>query len=309
MRFLITGGAGFLGSHLCDRLLIEGHSVTCIDNLCTGDIQNISHIKSDNFEFINYDVTNYLNVDGKVDFVLHFASPASPSDYLGMPIQTLKVGAIGTYNTLGLVKTKKAGFLLASTSEVYGDPLVNPQPETYWGNVNPIGARGVYDEAKRYAEALTLAYHKVHKLNTKIARIFNTYGPRLRPNDGRMISTFITQALKNKPITISGNGKQTRSLIYIDDQIEGIFRLIFSDKNEPINIGNPQETSVLQVAKLILELTNSKSKFVFLPLPVDDPKVRCPNIEKARRFLDWEPKISLHEGLIKTINYIEKKLG
>lgn len=299
---LITGGAGFIGSHLCDRLIAEGNRVICMDNLITGSLDNIQYLlKNNKFRFIEHNVTKYIDVRGRVDYILHFASPASPVDYLKLPIQTLKVGSLGTHNALGLAKAKKAVFLLASTSEVYGDPLEHPQKETYWGNVNCVGPRGVYDEAKRFAEAITMAYCRVHKINTKIVRIFNTYGPRMRKNDGRAIPTFLSQALNNEPITIYGKGLQTRSFCYVDDLVDGICRLLFSSINEPINLGNPNETTILEIARKIIALTQSKSKIVFQPLPIDDPKVRCPDITKAKRFLKWQPKIHLDAGLKKTI--------
>ncbi len=309
MRFVVTGGAGFLGSHLCDRLLKEGHQVVCIDNLITGNVRNIAHIHTKAFEFFHYDVTNFLYVDGPVDFVVHFASPASPIDYMELPIQTLKVGAMGTHKALGLAKAKKAGFLLASTSEVYGDPQINPQTEDYWGNVNPIGPRGVYDEAKRFAEALTMAYHRYHGLDTRIVRIFNTFGPRMRPNDGRVVPAFIAQALRGEPLTVFGQGTQTRSFVYVDDEVEGIYRLIRSNIHDPVNIGNPHELTVLEFARLILELTESPSAIVFKELPVDDPKVRCPDISQARAKLGWEPKVTTREGLIHTIAYFRELLS
>ena len=308
-RTLITGGAGFLGSHLCDKLLEKGHSVICMDNLLTGSTANIAHIKSDDFRFIRYDVTNYVYVEGPLDYVLHFASPASPIDYMELPIQTLKVGSIGTHHTLGLAKEKGATFLIASTSEVYGDPLIHPQPETYWGNVNPIGPRGVYDEAKRFAEAITMAYHRYHGVDTRIVRIFNTFGPRMRINDGRAVPTFIAQALDNEDITVFGDGSQTRSFTYITDEIEGFIKLIESDITEPVNIGNPFEMSVLDLAEAIIRLTGSKSKIVFRDLPLDDPKVRQPDITRAREELGWEPKVGWEEGLKKTIAYFRKTLG
>ncbi|MBL7959078.1 SDR family oxidoreductase [bacterium] len=303
MRIVVTGGAGFLGSHLCDRLLAEGHEVISIDNLITGSIANIEHIRNENFSFIFYDVTNYLYVDGQVDFVFHFASPASPIDYLELPIQTLKVGSLGTHKALGLAKHKNAGFLLASTSETYGDPLINPQHEEYWGNVNPVGPRGVYDEAKRFAEAMTMAYHTFHKVDTRIVRIFNTYGPRNRANDGRVVPSFINQAIRNEPITVFGEGKQTRSFCYVSDLIDGIYRLMKSDEHWPVNIGNPNEMTILQFAEIIIELTNSKSKIIHKPLPQDDPAVRRPDISKAKRVLGWEPKVDIREGLSKTIEF------
>jgi len=308
-KVIITGGAGFLGSHLCDRFIAEGDKVICIDNLITGSADNIAHLFGNpNFQFIHHDVTNYIYVPGEVDYILHFASPASPIDYLQLPIQTLKVGSLGTHKALGLAKAKKARFLLASTSEVYGDPLIHPQTEDYWGNVNPIGLRGVYDEAKRFAEAMTMAYHRYHGVDTRIVRIFNTYGPRMRINDGRAIPAFITQALKNDDVTVFGDGSQTRSVCYVDDQIEGIFRLLMSDITTPINIGNPDEISMLDLAQEIIKLTNSKSKIVYRDLPEDDPKVRQPDITKARNFLKWEPKYNRLEGLKKTIEYFKQKL-
>jgi len=303
-RILITGGAGFLGSHLCDRFIGEGHEVVCIDNLITGNRDNIAHLFGDpKFKFIHHDVTEYLYVAGPLDYVLHLASPASPIDYLELPIQTLKVGAMGTHKVLGLAKDKKARFFLASTSEVYGDPLVHPQPESYWGNVNPIGPRGVYDEAKRFAEALVMAYHRVHKMETRIARIFNTYGPRMRPQDGRVVSNFIMQALRGEPLTVYGDGSQTRSFCYADDLVEAIARLLFSDETQPVNIGNPLEMSVLELAKLVQEISGSEVGIVMKPLPTDDPKVRQPDISRAREILGWEPSVDLREGLEKTINY------
>jgi len=303
-RILITGGAGFLGSHLCDRFIGEGNEVICVDNLITGNRDNIAHLFGDpRFKFIQYDVTEYLYVAGPLDFVLHFASPASPIDYLELPIQTLKVGAMGTHKVLGLAKDKKARFLLASTSEVYGDPLLHPQPESYWGNVNPIGPRGVYDEAKRFAEALAMAYHRVHGMETRIARIFNTFGPRMRPRDGRVVSNFITQALEGKPLTVYGDGGQTRSFCYVDDLVEAITRLLFSDFTEPVNLGNPQEMTVLELAELVQKLSGKQVGIVMEPLPTDDPKIRRPDISRAREALGWEPKVSLEEGLAKTIEY------
>jgi dTDP-glucose 4,6-dehydratase len=308
MKSLVTGGAGFLGSHLCDYLLEKGHEVICIDNLITGNVKNIEQIKSERtkserFTYIRHDVTKPIYFGDKIDFIFHLASPASPIDYLDLPIPTLKVGALGTYNMLGLAKEQGARFLLASTSEVYGDPLVNPQPETYWGNVNPIGPRGVYDEAKRYAEAITMAYHRYHGINTRIVRIFNTYGPRMRINDGRIVPNFLKQALSGEDITVYGDGSQTRSFCYVSDLIEGIYRLMMSDYAEPVNIGNPEEMSVLEFAKVIIEITGSKSKIIYEKLPVDDPKVRRPDISKARQLLGWEPKVKLREGLSKTIEY------
>ncbi len=308
-RTLVTGGAGFLGSHLCEYLLDKGHEVICMDNLITGSKQNISGIKSGNFRFVNHNVSEFIKLDGNLDYILHFASPASPIDYLELPIQTLKVGALGTHNTLGLAKAKKAVFLLASTSEVYGDPLVHPQPEEYWGNVNPIGPRGVYDEAKRFAEAITMAYHRVHGINTKIVRIFNTYGPRMRIKDGRAIPNFLTQALTGKDLTVYGNGSQTRSFCFVSDLIEGICRLLISEQNEPVNIGNPNEMTIQNLADKILQATGSKSKIIQVPLPEDDPKTRQPNITLAKILLDWEPKVSLDEGLKPTLKYFKVQLS
>ena len=308
-RTLITGGAGFLGSHLSEYLLNKGHEVVCMDNLITGSKQNISGIKSGNFHFINHNVSEFIELDGDLDYILHFASPASPIDYLELPIQTLKVGALGTHNALGVAKAKNATFLLASTSEVYGDPLVHPQPEEYWGNVNPIGPRGVYDEAKRFAEAITMAYHRTHGVNTKIVRIFNTYGPRMRINDGRAIPNFLKQALTGDDLTIYGNGSQTRSFCYVSDLVEGIYRLLMSDQHEPVNIGNPVEMTIQQMADKILQATQSQSKIVQVPLPEDDPKTRQPNITLAKKLLDWEPKVSLDEGLESTLAYFKQQIN
>ncbi len=303
------GGAGFLGSHLCDRLLAEGHSVICIDNLITGDTANISHLfGNDRFRFVNHDITNYIFIEGPVNNVLHFASPASPIDYLKLPIQTLKVGSLGTHKALGLAKAKGARFLIASTSEVYGDPLVHPQQESYWGNVNPIGFRGVYDEAKRFSEAMTMAYHRFHNVDTRIVRIFNTYGPRMRINDGRAIPAFMSQALRKEDVTVFGDGSQTRSVCYVDDLIDGIFRLLNSTITEPVNIGNPDEIPMLQLAKEIIQLTGSSSKIVFRDLPEDDPKIRQPDITKARTLLSWTPKVNRMEGLKKTLEYFKTKV-
>jgi len=307
-RTLVTGGAGFLGSHLCEYFLNKGHEVVCMDNLITGSKDNISGLKSENFHFVEHNVSEFINLEGELDFILHFASPASPIDYLELPIQTLKVGALGTHNALGLAKAKKATFLLASTSEVYGDPLVHPQPEEYWGNVNPIGPRGVYDEAKRFAEAITMAYHRTHAVNTKIVRIFNTYGPRMRVNDGRAIPNFLKQALTGKDLTIYGEGSQTRSFCFVSDLIEGIYRLLNSDQNEPINIGNPNEMSIKEMAEKILQATGSKSKIAHVPLPEDDPKIRQPDITRARKYLNWEPAVSLDEGLQSTLEYFKEQL-
>ncbi|HVO32991.1 MAG TPA: UDP-glucuronic acid decarboxylase family protein [Elusimicrobiota bacterium] len=309
MRVLITGGAGFLGSHLSDFFLAKGHSVVVMDNLLTGDLRNIEHLFGrKEFQFIKHDVTNYMHIPGSVDAVLHFASPASPVDYLEFPIPTLKVGALGTHKALGLAKEQKARFLLASTSEVYGDPLVNPQPETYWGNVNPVGPRGVYDEAKRFAEAMTMAYHRYHGMQVRIVRIFNTYGPRMRIHDGRAIPNFISQALRGKPMTIYGDGSQTRSFCYISDLVDGIYRLLQSKTNEPVNIGNPNEMTLQELAEEILRLTRSRSRIVYKRLPVDDPKVRKPDIRTAQRLLHWKPKVELREGLKETIAYFRKAM-
>ncbi|GBD88587.1 bifunctional polymyxin resistance protein ArnA [bacterium BMS3Abin03] len=307
---VVTGGAGFLGSHLCDKLLQENFSVICVDNLLTGSINNISHLSGhEKFSFIKHDVTNYIFIPGRVDYILHFASPASPIDYLKLPIQTLKVGSLGTHKALGLAKEKKATFLLASTSEVYGDPTIHPQSEEYWGNVNPIGPRGVYDEAKRFAEALTMAYHRYHGVNTRIVRIFNTYGPRMRADDGRALPTFIGQALKNEDITVFGDGSQTRSFCYVSDLIDGIFKLLMSQETEPVNIGNSEEITIRDFAKEVIRLTGSKSKIINTELPIDDPKVRQPDISKAKRILGWEPKIDRNKGLELTIKYFEDLLS
>ena len=307
-RTLVTGGAGFLGSHLCEYLLNKGHEVVCMDNLITGSKDNISHIKSEQFQFVEHNVSEFINLEGELDYILHFASPASPIDYLELSIQTLKVGALGTHNALGLAKEKKAVFFLASTSEVYGDPLIHPQPEDYWGNVNPIGPRGVYDEAKRFAEAITMAYHRVHGINTKIIRIFNTYGPRMRINDGRAIPNFLKQALTGKDLTVYGEGSQTRSFCYVSDLIEGIYRLLTSDQNNPINIGNPNEMTIKEMADKILQATNSESKITYVPLPEDDPKVRQPDITRAKKYLNWEPVVGLDEGLQSTLKYFKEQM-
>ncbi len=334
MRILITGGAGFLGSHLCESLVLHGHSVVCMDNFVTGRPENIGHLMgNEKFNFIKYNVCDYLHVDGPLDAVMHFASPASPQDYLEMPIATMKVGALGTHKALGLAKAKGARLLIASTSEVYGDPLVNPQPESYWGNVNPISPRGVYDEAKRFGEAMTMAYHRFHGLDTRIVRIFNTFGPRMRPNDGRVVSNFIVQALKGDPLTVYGEGKQTRSFCFVDDLVRGIIALLFKEADrtvaqrtdragylvqsgrsssesvhDPVNIGNPRELTVLEIAQLVLKLTGSKSEIQHDPLPVDDPQVRRPDIRKAKSLLKWEPTVSLEEGLTRTIEYFKSVL-
>jgi len=306
---VVTGGAGFLGSHLCDKLLNEGIRVICLDNLITGNTINTSHLsESENFVFLNYDVTNYIDIPGSIDYILHFASPASPSDYLKFPIQTLKVGSLGTHKVLGLAKDKKARLLLASSSEIYGDPEVNPQNENYRGNVNPVSLRGVYDEAKRFAEAITMAYHRYHNVDTRIARIFNTFGPRMRVDDGRAIPNFIMQALRDEPLTIYGDGSQTRSFCYITDMIEGLFKLLMSSETDPVNIGNPEEITVNAIADEILKLTGSKSKLVFRELPENDPKVRRPDISKAKIKLGWEPKVKREEGLVKTIKYFKSKI-
>ncbi len=335
MRILITGGAGFLGSHLCDRLIGMGHQVVCVDNLITGSMDNLAHLVGhERFRFVQYNVCDYLFVEGALDAVMHFASPASPQDYLEFPIATLKVGALGTHKALGLAKAKSARFLLASTSEVYGDPLVSPQPESYWGNVNPMSPRGVYDEAKRFAEAMTMAYHRYHGVDTRIVRIFNTYGPRMRPHDGRVVSNFIVQALTGRPLTIFGSGAQTRSFCYVDDLVEGITRLLMvpSDRtpeqrtdrqsflyksgepagetmHEPINIGNPHELTVMEIAKKVQAMVGKPTQIECKPLPADDPKVRCPDIRRAQTLLGWEPKVSLDEGLTRTIEYFRKKVG
>ncbi len=309
MRAVVTGGAGFLGSHLCERLLAEGHRVTAVDNLLTGSRDNLAHlVDHPAFSFVEHDVTRPFEIDGEVDYVLHFASPASPIDYLELPIQTLKVGSLGTHNALGLAKAKSARFLLASTSEVYGDPLIHPQPETYWGNVNPIGPRGVYDEAKRFAEAMAMAYHRVHGLEVRIVRIFNTYGPRMRLRDGRVVPNFMSQALLGKPLTVYGDGGQTRSFCYVSDLIDGIYRLLLSDAKSPVNIGNPHEMTILQFAERIKALTGSDSPIVFEPLPEDDPKTRQPDITLARTLLGWEPKVDLDPGLERTITYFRSAL-
>ena len=308
-KYLITGGAGFIGSHLCEYFLNQGHQVLCMDNYSTGANENIgAFLKNPRFRFIDHNVSRYIEVPEPLDFVLHFASPASPVDYLELPIPTLKVGALGTHNSLGLAKEKGATYLLASTSEVYGDPLVRPQSEEYWGNVNPIGPRGVYDEAKRFAEAITMAYHRFHQLDTRIVRIFNTYGPRMRIRDGRVVPNFIMQALKGEPLTVYGQGQQTRSFQYIDDLVAGLDKLLHSDHHLPVNIGNPYEMTVLEFAKKIIEMTHSKSEIVYKPLPEDDPQVRQPDITKARKILGWEPKVKLEEGLVKTIEYFRTKL-
>jgi dTDP-glucose 4,6-dehydratase len=308
-RALITGGAGFLGSHLCDLFLARGHEVICVDNFITGNPANVAHLFGrDGFSFIKHDVTNYIHVEGPVDYVLHFASPASPIDYLEKPIQTLKVGSLGTHKTLGVAKNKNARYLIASTSEVYGDPLVHPQREDYWGNVNPVGPRGVYDEAKRFAEAMTMAYHRFHGVDTRIVRIFNTYGERMRINDGRVVPAFISQALRNEPLTVFGDGSQTRSFCYVSDLIEGIYRLLMSNETQPTNIGNPSEMTVLQFAEEIKRLTGTSAPIEFRPLPEDDPKIRRPDITKARTLLQWEPAVPLATGLSRTIDYFRKVL-
>lgn len=307
---VVTGGAGFLGSHLCDKLLKENFKVFCVDNLITGNTNNISHlIGNEDFVFVKHDVTNYIFLPGRIDYILHFASPASPIDYLKLPIQTLKVGSLGTHKALGLAKEKKARFLLASTSEVYGDPTVHPQDEDYWGNVNPIGPRGVYDEAKRFAEAITMAYHRFHGLETRIVRIFNTYGPRMRLDDGRALPAFVGQALRGEDITVFGDGSQTRSFCYVDDLVDGIFKLLMSNETDPVNIGNPDEITIKEFAEEVLEIVQTKSKIIYKELPVDDPKIRQPNINKAKKVLGWEPKVSRKEGLKITIEYFKKILN
>src|ERR1700704_2974981 len=309
MRILVTGAAGFLGSHLCDRLLALGHRVVGMDNFITGSRSNLGHLKGHpNFQLILHDVANFIEVEGPLEGVLHFASPASPVDYLELPIQTLKVGSLGTHKALGLAKAKGARFLLASTSEVYGDPLVHPQPESYWGNVNPVGPRGVYDEAKRFAEAMTMAYHRYHDLDTKIVRIFNTYGPRMRINDGRAVPAFMSQALRNEDLTVFGDGSQTRSFTYITDLVDGIIKLMLSNTNDPVNIGNPHEMTISEIAETIIRMTGSKSRIVYKPLPTDDPKQRRPDITRAQILLKWEPKVALEEGLVKTIDYVRTKI-
>ncbi|MDQ7816789.1 MAG: SDR family oxidoreductase [Melioribacteraceae bacterium] len=306
---VVTGGAGFLGSHLCDRLLSENIKVICLDNLLTGRLENIEHLfGNENFQFIKLDVTNFIHVPSRVDYVLHFASPASPIDYLKLPIQTLKVGSLGTHKALGLAKEKEATFLLASTSEVYGDPLIHPQREDYWGNVNPVGPRGVYDEAKRFAEAITMAYNRYHKLDTRIARIFNTYGPRMRLDDGRALPTFFSQALKGEDITVYGDGRQTRSFCYVSDLIDGIFKLLMSDETSPVNIGNPEEITIEDFAKEVVRITKSKSKIIYQELPVDDPKIRQPDISKAKTLLSWFPKVKREEGLNLTLEYFKNMI-
>lgn len=306
---VVTGGAGFLGSHICDRLIDEGLKVICLDNLLTGRIKNIEHLfGNENFQFIKLDVTNYIHVASDIDYVLHFASPASPIDYLNYPIQTLKVGSLGTHKALGLAKEKKSTFLLASTSEVYGDPLIHPQKEEYWGNVNPVGPRGVYDEAKRFAEAMTMAYNRYHNLETRIVRIFNTYGPRMRVDDGRALPAFFSEALRNEDVTVFGDGSQTRSFCYVDDLIEGIFRLLLSNEHEPVNIGNPEEISLKQFAEEVIKLCGSKSKITYKELPVDDPKVRQPDITRANNILNWQPKYRREQGLKLTLEYFKKEI-
>jgi len=309
-KSLVTGGAGFLGSHLCDRLVQEGHAVICMDNILTGRRENIEHLMTQKyFTFVQYDVTKPIEIEGPLDYILHFASPASPKDYEKHPIHTLKVGALGTYHALGLAKAKGAVLLLASSSEVYGDPEVNPQPESYWGHVNPIGPRSVYDEAKRYAEAITMAYHRAHDIGVRIARIFNTYGPRMRLTDGRALPNFITQALNGESLTVYGGGSQTRSFCYVSDLVEGLFRLLLSDEHEPINLGNPDEVTIVQLAREIVEVTGSQSDIIFQPLPQDDPKVRRPNIGRAKNLLGWEPRVSRPDGLKRTIPYFQASLN
>jgi len=308
-RALVTGAAGFIGSHLCEYLLDRGLSVVGMDNLITGDVANIEHLTGRDFVFIQHNVTNFITLDGPLDWLFHFASPASPIDYLRVPIQTLKVGSLGTHNALGLAKAKRARILIASTSEVYGDPLVHPQREDYWGNVNPVGPRGVYDEAKRFSEAITMAYHRVHGVQTRIVRIFNTYGERMRVEDGRAIPAFMSQALRGEDVTVFGDGSQTRSLCYVSDLVDGIYRLMSSEEVNPVNIGNPRELTIGDLARRVIEVTGSRSRVVFRPLPVDDPKIRQPDITRARTLLGWEPKVSLEEGLPRTMEYFKKKLG
>lgn len=308
VRSLVTGGAGFLGSHLCDRLIREGHEVICVDNLITGSVDNVAHLfGNDAFRFIKHDVTEYLYAEGRLDYILHFASPASPVDYQRLPIQTLKVGSLGTHKALGLARAKGARMLLASTSEVYGDPQIHPQPETYWGHVNPVGPRGVYDEAKRFAEAMTMAYHRYHGVETRIARIFNTFGPRMRPNDGRVVSNFVIQALSGTPLTVYGDGRQTRSFCFVSDMVEGLFRLLMSSEVEPINLGNPAERTIRDLAAAVETILGRRLEVTYHPLPQDDPRVRQPDITRARERLGWEPKVDLEEGLRQTITYFQGK--
>ena len=309
MRTVVTGAAGFIGSHLCEALVDRGHAVVGVDNLLTGDLANLAHLRSRNFEFVRHDVTRHIDIDGAVDFVLHWASPASPIDYLELPIQTLKVGSLGTHNALGLAMAKRARFVLASTSEVYGDPLEHPQAETYWGNVNPIGPRGVYDEAKRFAEALTFAYHRYHRVDTKVVRIFNTYGPRMRLRDGRAVPAFMSQALMGEDVTVFGDGTQTRSFTFVTDLVDGVLRLMESTTNDPVNIGNPHEVTIEEIARTIIALVGSHSRIVYRPLPIDDPRQRRPDITRARTLLGWQPRVGLDEGLARTVDYFRKALA
>lgn len=309
MRIVVTGAAGFIGSHLCEALLARGHSVIGIDNLLTGDMRNVAHLREADFQFVRHDVTRYIDIDGAIDFVFHWASPASPIDYLELPIQTMKVGSLGTHNALGLARAKDAKIMIASTSEIYGDPLEHPQRESYWGHVNPIGPRGVYDEAKRFSEAITLAYHRCHGLDTKIVRIFNTYGPRMRLRDGRAVPAFMSQALRGEDVTVFGDGRQTRSFCYVSDLVDGLLRLMNAPTNDPVNIGNPREITIEEIARTIIRIVGSRSRIVYRPLPVDDPKQRCPDITRARTLLGWEPAVDLEEGLARTVQHFKQQLA